>query len=69
VVTSAASDLEQMTANLSTKIWQKINIVQRMIAALPTTSVPVVPKAAVAEGGAAPAIAAGKPAAPAASKP
>ncbi|MFM9939052.1 MAG: hypothetical protein ACKVP7_06115 [Hyphomicrobiaceae bacterium] len=44
VVASAANDLEQMTANLANKIWQKINIVQNMIAALPITSVPAVPR-------------------------
>ncbi len=67
VVTSAANDLEQMTANLSTKIWQKINIVQRMIAALPTTSVPVIPKAAESRAAAdvaAPTVAAGTPVPP-----
>ncbi len=44
VVASSAHNLELMTANLSNKIWQKINIVQAMIASLPTTSVPVVPR-------------------------
>ena len=43
VVADAANDLETMTTALSQKIWQKINIVQAMVAALPTTSVPLVP--------------------------
>lgn len=40
VVASAASDLEQMSANLSNKIWQKITIVQGMHAVMPGTAVP-----------------------------
>lgn len=43
VVADAVNDLETMTAALSQKIWQKINIVQAMVAATPTTSVPLVP--------------------------
>lgn len=41
LVIEATSDLERLTTNLSAKIWQKITIVQGMVAALPTTSVPV----------------------------
>ena len=40
-VLEAVNDLERLTTNLSNKIWQKITIVQAMVAALPTTSVPV----------------------------
>lgn len=43
VVNVAANELEQVATNLSQKVWQKITIVQAMIAATPTTSVPVVP--------------------------
>lgn len=42
LVIEATSDLERLTTNLSAKIWQKITIVQGMVADLPTTSVPVV---------------------------
>ncbi len=42
VVADAVNDLETMTAALSQKIWQKINIVQALVAATPTTSVPLV---------------------------
>ena len=62
VVVGAASDLEQMTANLSMKIWQKINIVQRMIAAQPATAAPVVHAATEARSVATTAVAAGTPA-------
>ena len=41
VVADAVNDLETIAASLSQKIWQKINIVQAMVAAMPTTSVPV----------------------------
>ena len=40
-VLEAVNDLERLTTNLSSKIWQKITIVQAIVAALPTTSVPV----------------------------
>jgi hypothetical protein len=42
VVIETVNDLERLTTNLSNKIWQKITIVQAMVAALPTTSVPVI---------------------------
>ena len=42
VVADAVNDLETMTAALSQKIWQKINIIQALVAATPTTSVPLV---------------------------
>ena len=45
VVADAVNDLETITASLSQKIWQKINIVQALVAALPTTSVPAVARA------------------------
>ena len=41
MVADAVNDLETIAASLSQKIWQKINIVQAMVAAMPTTSVPV----------------------------
>lgn len=41
VVIDTVNDIERLTTNLSGKIWQKINIVQAMVAATPTTSVPV----------------------------
>ncbi len=41
LVIEATSDFERLTSNLAQKIWQKITIVQAMIAAAPTTSVPV----------------------------
>lgn len=40
-VLDAVTDIERLTTNLSNKIWQKITIVQSMVAAMPTTSVPV----------------------------
>ena len=40
-VLDAVTDIERLTTNLSSKIWQKITIVQSMVAATPTTSVPV----------------------------
>jgi hypothetical protein len=46
VVTSAVNDLEQLTANLSQKIWQKISIVEQMVANMPRASVPSVPRSA-----------------------
>ena len=46
VVADAVNDLETITASLSQKIWQKINIVQGLVAALPTTSVPAIARAA-----------------------
>ncbi len=46
VVADAVNDLETITASLSQKIWQKINIVQSLVANLPTTSVPAIAKAA-----------------------
>ncbi len=47
VVSDAVNDLEQVTTNLSQKIWQKINIVQAIVAALPVASVPEVRPAPV----------------------
>jgi hypothetical protein len=41
LVIDTVNDIERLTSNLSSKIWQKINIVQAMVAAAPTTSVPV----------------------------
>ncbi|MDX2156452.1 MAG: hypothetical protein SFW09_08070, partial [Hyphomicrobiaceae bacterium] len=46
-VLEAVNDLERLTTNLSSKIWQKINIVQAMVAATPTTSVPATTRSAV----------------------
>ncbi|HRD77423.1 MAG TPA: hypothetical protein PK264_16065, partial [Hyphomicrobiaceae bacterium] len=46
VVTSSVNELEQLTANLSQKIWQKISIVEQMIANMPRASVPSVKPAA-----------------------
>ena len=42
VVADAVNDLETITASLSQKIWQKINVVQALVAAAPTTSVPAI---------------------------
>ena len=42
VVSNAVNDLEQVSTNLSQKIWAKINIVQALVAAMPITSVPEV---------------------------
>lgn len=42
VVGNAVNDLEQVTTNLSQKIWQKINIVQAIVANMPIASVPEV---------------------------
>ena len=47
VVADAVNDLETITASLSQKIWQKINIVQGLVAAMPTTSVPAIARSAV----------------------
>ena len=44
-VVAAVNELEQLTSSLAQKIWQKINIVQALVAALPTTSVPAVARA------------------------
>ena len=46
VVADAVNDLETITASLSQKIWQKINIVQGLVAAMPTTSVPAIGRVA-----------------------
>lgn len=40
VVGNAVNDLEQVTTNLSQKIWQKINIVQSIAATIPAASAP-----------------------------
>ncbi|MEZ5854260.1 MAG: hypothetical protein R3D67_05725 [Hyphomicrobiaceae bacterium] len=42
-VIDGVNDIERLTTNLSAKIWQKITIVQAMVAAGPVTSVPVIP--------------------------
>ena len=40
-VIEAVNDLERLTTNLSSKIWQKITIVQAMLTAPPATAMPV----------------------------
>ena len=44
VVATKVAEIEQLAANLSGKIWQKINILQALVASAPRTSVPVVPR-------------------------
>lgn len=44
VVAQNVHALEQMTTNLTLKIWQKITIVQGMIATSPASSVPKIPR-------------------------
>jgi hypothetical protein len=51
-VVEASSDLQQITANLSTKIWQKINIAQR-IASAQTVAIAAIAGTASKGGGAA----------------
>lgn len=42
VVSDAVNDLEQVSTNLSQKIWAKITIVQAIVSAMPVASVPEV---------------------------
>lgn len=42
VVGDAVNDLEQVTTNLSQKIWAKITIIQSLVASMPVASVPEV---------------------------
>ena len=46
-VVAASSDLQQLTANLSSKIWQKIRIAQSTVVAAPATAAPPAAGAAI----------------------